>query len=178
LVAGPLIAAVGFVLFAIPGAPASYWKAFFPAFVALGLGMAASVAPLTTVVMGSVAQSRAGAASGINNAVARVAGVLAIAVFGIVTVRLFGSSLNRNFAGGNLSPGILDYLRSNEIKLAGLDAPANLDAGTTTLIRASISQAFVLAFRSVMLICAGLSAASAAVASLMIPAQAGETKEN
>jgi hypothetical protein len=178
LIAGPLIAALGYVLLAIPGVSASYWETFFPAFVVLGLGMAVSVAPLTTVVMGSVAQDRAGAASGVNNAIARVAGVLAIAVFGIVTVRLFGSSLNRSLAGGKLAPGVLDYLRANEIKLAGLDVPTGLDAGATAIIRASISHAFVFGFRIVMLICAALSAASAAVASLMIRARAGGTGED
>jgi hypothetical protein len=142
------------------------------------LGMAVSVAPLTTVVMGSVAQDRAGAASGVNNAIARVAGVLAIAIFGIVTVRLFGSSLNRSLAGGKLAPGVLDYLGANEIKLAGLDVPTGLDAGATAIIRASISHAFVFGFRIVMLICAALSAASAAVASLMIRAGAGGTGED
>src|SRR6266581_2951775 len=165
----PLIAATGFVLFAVPGAGASYWKSFFPAFVVLGLGMAISVAPLTTVVMNSVGQDRAGAASGINNAVARVAGVLAIAILGIVMVKIFSSSLNRSLAGQLLPPGILQYIQSNEIKLAGLDLPSGLDSGTTALIRASISHAFVFGFRIVMLICAGLSLASAVVASLMIP---------
>jgi EmrB/QacA subfamily drug resistance transporter len=173
LVTGPLIAAMGFVLFAVPGVEASYWKAFFPAFVVLGFGMAISVAPLTTVVMGSVGQDRSGTASGINNAVARVAGVLAVAILGIVMVKLFSSSLNRSLAGGLLPPGIFQYVQSNEIKLAGLDLPSGLDADTTALIRVSISHAFVFGFRTVMLICAGLSVASAAVASLMIPVKTG-----
>jgi EmrB/QacA subfamily drug resistance transporter len=171
LVIGPLIAATGFALFAVLSVGANYWKAFFPAFVVLGLGMAISVAPLTTVVMSSVDQNRAGTASGINNAVARVAGVLAVAILGIVMVKLFSSNLNRSLTGGLLPPGILHYVRSNEIKLAGLDLPSGLDSATTALIRASISHAFVFGFRTIMLICAGLSLASAAVASVMIPAK-------
>jgi len=169
LVTGPLIAATGFVLFAVPGVGASYWKAFFPAFVVLGLGMAISVAPLTTVVMNSVDQDRAGTASGINNAVARVASVLAIAILAIVMVKVFSSSLNRSLADQLLPPGIFQYIKSNEIRLAGLDLPAGLDADTTAVIRASISRAFVFGFRTVMLICASLSLASAAGAWLMIP---------
>src|SRR3984885_9919881 len=171
LVIGPLIAAAGFVLSAVPGVGVDYWKGFFPAFVVLGLGMAISVAPLTTVVMNSVDQNRAGTASGINNAVARVASVLAVAVLGIVLVKLFSSSLNRSLASVRLPPGILEYVRSNEIKLAGLDLPSGLNGGTTALLRASISHAFVFGFRVVMVICAGLCLASAAVAALMIPAK-------
>ena len=171
LIVGPLIAALGFVLCAVPGVGAGYWIGFFPAFAVLGLGMAISVAPLTTVVMSSVKQERAGAASGINNAVARVASVLAVAILGIVMVKLFSSSLNRSLRGAVLPPGILQYVRSNQIKLAGLDVPSGLDAQTAALLRASISQAFVFGFRIVMLICASLCVASAAVASLMIPAK-------
>jgi predicted MFS family arabinose efflux permease len=133
--------------------------------------MTISVAPLTTVVMSSVGQDRAGTASGINNAVARVAGVLAVAILGIVMVKLFSYSLNRSLTNGPLPPGILQYVRSNEIKLAGLDLPSGLDADTAALIRMSISHAFVFGFRTVMLICGGLSVASAVVASLMVPAK-------
>ena len=171
LVVGPLIAAAGFILFAVPGVGAGYWKVFFPAFIVLGLGVAISVAPLTTVVMNSVDQDRAGAASGINNAVARVAGVLAIAIFGILMVKLFSSSLNQSLAGRPLAPGTFQYIRANEIKLAGLDLPSNIDADTRALIRMSLSRAFVFGFRAVMLICAGLSLASAAIALVMIPAK-------
>lgn len=170
LIVGPLIAAAGFALFAVPGVGAGYWKAFFPAFVVLGLGMAISVAPLTTVVMSSVGQDHAGTASGINNAVARVAGLLAIAILGIVMVKAFRFGLDRSLAGRALPPGILHYIQSNQIKLAGLDLPSGLAADTTAFIRASISDAFILGFRIVLLICAGLSVASALVACLMIPA--------
>jgi EmrB/QacA subfamily drug resistance transporter len=168
LVIGPLVAASGFVLFAVPSAGTSYWKSFFPAFVVLGLGMAISVAPLTTVVMSSAGENRAGTASGVNNAVARVASVLAIAMLGIVMLKMFSLSLQRSLRGRMLSSSILDYLRSNATKLAGLDLPSGLNADTAAAIRASISQAFVFGFRTVMLICAVLSLASAVVASRMI----------
>src|SRR5712671_6901744 len=117
LIIGPLIAALGFVLFAVPSVGNNYWKAFFPAIVVLGFGMAVTVAPLTTVVMNSVRQDRVGAASGINNAVARVAGVLAIAVLGIVMVKAFGSRLNDTLTHFVLSPGILQALQANTSKL-------------------------------------------------------------
>jgi EmrB/QacA subfamily drug resistance transporter len=169
LIIGPLIAALGFVLFAASSVGDSYWKAFFPAVVVLGFGMAVTVAPLTTVVMNSVDQDRVGAASGINNAVARVAGVLAIAVLGIVMVKAFGSRLNNGPAHFLLPPAILQELQADEVQLAGLQVPAGLDPSTKTAIKESIGEAFVFGFRIVMLICAGLCVASAAVAWLMIP---------
>jgi EmrB/QacA subfamily drug resistance transporter len=169
LIIGPFIAAFGFVLFALPSVGDSYWKSFFPALIVLGFGLAVTVAPLTTVVMNSVAQDRVGTASGINNAVARVAGVLAIAVLGIVMVKAFGARLNNSLARFSLSPSILHDLQTNEIKLAGLQAPADLNPTTKAAIKESIREAFVFGFRIVMLICAALSLVSAAVAWLMIP---------
>jgi EmrB/QacA subfamily drug resistance transporter len=175
LVVGPLITAFGFVLFAVPSLGNSYWKSFFPALAVLGFGMAVTVAPLTTVVMNSVNQDRVGTASGVNNAVARVAGVLAIAVLGIVMVNAFASRLNHRLAQLSLPPGVLQELHANEIKLGGLRAPTGINPSTGVTVEQSIGEAFVFGFRTVMLICAGLSVASVAIAWLEIPASAQST---
>ena len=169
LIIGPLIAALGFALFAVPTVGDSYWKTFFPGVVVLGFGMAVTVAPLTTVVMNSVSQDRAGTASGINNAVARVAGVLAIAALGIVMVSAYGSRLHRSLTQLSLPPAVLQEVRANQIKLAGLQVPAGLDPNTKTAVEESIEEAFIFGFRIVMFICAGLAVASAGVAWLRIP---------
>ena len=168
LIVGPLIVALGFVLFALPGASGAYWTTFFPPIIVLGLGLAVTVAPLTTVVMNSVDQDHVGIASGINNAVSRVAGVLAIAVLGIVMVSAFGSRLNSTLSELSLSPEVLREVQANENKLAGLQVPRNLDASTAQAVRDSVQSAFVYGFRMVVLICAGLAVASAAITAKMI----------
>jgi hypothetical protein len=152
----------------MPSVGGSYWKTFFPAVLVLGFGLAVTVAPLTTIVMSSVDQNRVGTASGINNALARVASVLAIAVLGIVMVDVFAYRLNQNLTNLSLSPTILNEVRANVTKLAGLQLPTGLDPATQAALTGSIKQAFLLGFRVVLLICAGLSATSAAVAWLLI----------
>jgi EmrB/QacA subfamily drug resistance transporter len=169
LILGPLITAMGFALFAVPSVGNSYWKAFFPAVIVLGFGMAVTVAPLTTVVMSSVSQDRAGTASGINNAVARVAGVLAIAVVGIIMVAAFGSRLNDSLTHVPLPSGEMRQIQANISKLADLQPPAEIDDPTRFVIKEFIREAFVFGFRIVMLVCAGFSLASAAISWRMIP---------
>jgi len=170
LIVGPLIAAVGFFLFAVPDVRARYWIAFFPAFVVLGLGMAISVPPLTTLVMNSVEQQRAGTASGINNAVARAAGVLAVAVLGAVMAAAFAHSLRGSLANLNLNVGIVHQLQSNVAKLGSLDAPPGVDSQTAAAIRSAVADAFIFGFRLVVLVCAVLAIGSAGVAWRKIPA--------
>ncbi len=168
LIAGPLIVSLGFAMFAVPSVGESYWRTFFPAILILGFGMAVTVAPLTTVVMNSVSEDQVGAASGINNAVARVAGVLAIAIFGIVMVKVFASQLNRSLAHLSVPSATIEQLHADEIKLAGLQIPLGLNSNVAAAIKQSVKQSFVFGFRIVMLACAGLSLASAEVARLTI----------
>ncbi len=168
LMIGPLIVGLGFLLFALPGVSGTYWKTFFPPIIILGLGLAVTVAPLTTVVMNSVDPDHVGTASGINNAVSRVAGVLAIAVLGIVMVGAFSARLNSNMQGLSLPAEVVHEIQANENKLAGLPVPANVDRGTASVIRESVREAFVFGFRTIALICAGLSVASAAISAKMI----------
>jgi len=130
--------------------------------------MAISVAPLTTVVMGAVDQDHAGAASGINNAVARVAGLLAIAVFGIVMVKAFGIRLDHELATLKVSQRARDEVRSNRIRLGAIDVPTNLDPNAAREVKVAISDAFVFAFRIVACSCALLALASAATATLLL----------
>jgi hypothetical protein len=170
LIIGPLIVALGFGLLAVPSTGGSYWKEFFPALIVLGFGMTITVAPLTTVVMNSVSVDQAGAASGVNNAVARVAGVLAVAVFGIVIVKAFNFRLNFELAHSSLPPGVLQSLLADQTKLAGLPVPEGVNSATKVAIESAIRQAFIFGYRIVMLICATLSSASSIVAGLMIPA--------
>jgi EmrB/QacA subfamily drug resistance transporter len=170
LIVGPLVVAAGFLIFALAAAHSSYWRSYFPAFLVFGVGLAITVAPLTTTVMTSVDNDRAGTASGINNAVARVAGVLAIAIIGIVLLTTFRSHLDQALANLNIPPAALDSIKANQTKLAGLEVPAGLDPHTSASVRTAIRQAFVFSFRLVVLICAALAAISALIAWRMIPA--------
>jgi len=174
LVVGPLLAATGFVLFAVLLLGGGYWKTYFPAALVLGLGMATTVAPLTTVVMNSVDRRNAGAASGINNTVARVAGVLAIALFGIVMVKVFDANLEHRLARLGLPSETVQQIRSKEIELAGLELPRDLDAKKVGAVRQAISESFASGFRTVLVCCAGLAVASAIAAWRFAPPASGD----
>ena len=168
LVIGPLIAALGFALFMLPGVNAGYWQTFFPAVVVLGTGMAVSVAPLTTTVMNSVAPNRVGIASGVNNAIARGAGLLAIAVLGIVMLHSFNQALDRRLKDASVPSAVWQSLQNQRTKLAAASLPDGLDQMTQQLIGRTIAESFVHAFRLIMAIGATLAAVSAIAAWVLI----------
>src|SRR6058998_2226352 len=152
LVIGPIIAGAGFALFIRPGVGSSYWTKFFPAIVVLGFGMAISVAPLTTTVMNSVTQNRVGIASGVNNAVARGAGLLAIGVLGVIMLASFNHHLSLRLAGIDLEPQIRQEIDSQRVNLAAMEISQGLDNRVRDEIRRSIDRSFVAGFRIVMLV--------------------------
>jgi EmrB/QacA subfamily drug resistance transporter len=168
LMIGPTIVAVGFALLALPAIGGSYWLTFFPGILVLSLGMAISVAPLTTTVMSAVATRHAGVASGINNAVARTAGLLAIAVMGMIMIAAFGNSLDGRAAALDLAPEVRQELAAERTDLAGAQVPPGVSDETAAALEQAIKWAFVDGFRLIMLVAAGLALGSALSAAWLI----------
>src|SRR5947209_7151879 len=163
LIIGPSITALGFLLFAVPGIGGTYWTTYFPAVLVMSLGMAITVAPLTTTVMNSVGEDEAGTASGINNAVSRTGSLLAIAVLSIVLVDVFSPILERGLSALNLPAGVRQAIAGQSIKLAGIEIPPGVSATVHAAIQQAIDEAYITGFRTVMLICAGLALVSAVI---------------
>jgi EmrB/QacA subfamily drug resistance transporter len=168
LTVGPLIAAAGFALLAVPGVGGSYGTTWLPAVVVLGLGMAISVAPLTTAVMGAVEDRHAGVASGINNAVSRTAGLVAVAAFGLVALGAFGRSLDGRTRAMRVPADVAAAMAAQRIRLADAEPPAGLSAAARTALERAVDLAFVDAFRRVMLLAAFLAVLSALAGWMMI----------
>jgi EmrB/QacA subfamily drug resistance transporter len=161
LTVGPCIAAAGIALFALMPQNGNYWIGFFPPVVIMGLGMAISVAPLTTTVMNAMPESESGLASGVNNAVSRLGALLAVAVFGAILVAIFNHSLDRQ----------LDALKpSAELTFKVNESRAQLAAAkfSDSRIQAAIAASFVSGYRVVIWIATGLELLGALLAWLLI----------
>lgn len=164
LVVGPVVTGLGFLLLMMPNIGGSYWLTFFPGLLAIGLGMAATVAPLTTTVMNSVDKAAAGTAAGINNAISRVGALLAIAILGITMTYEFNHTLDAKFSSTNVSREARHIIDSQREKLGAVVIPDVVPKDTQLILRGVIDDAFVSGFRIVMACGAFLAIASGALA--------------
>jgi EmrB/QacA subfamily drug resistance transporter len=169
LVVASLAVAAGLLLFALPGAEhGSYWTSFFPAMVVQGFGMALAITPLTAAALGSVESARSGLASGVNNAVTRIAGLLAVAVLGMIVYATFSANLDARLEGMDLPRAVRGELEAAKADLGAAEAPEGVDARTEARIERAIEESYVAGFRAVMLVSAGLALASALAATLLV----------
>ncbi len=171
LVVGPAIAGLGFLALSFAGltrGPVDYWTSFFPGMVLFGIGMGITVAPLTTAVMGSVPASNSGTASGINNAVSRIAGVLAIAIIGSVSLFVFSGQIARQSDSLSLSQPVRQALQQEAGRLGAATVPDNVDPQMAPQVDRAIKLAFTNTYRVVLLICAAMAWISAAAAGVLV----------
>jgi predicted MFS family arabinose efflux permease len=169
LILGPAIAALGLLLLAVPATGGSYWATFLPAMIVTGIGMAVTVAPLTTTVLNAVAPRHTGVASGINNAVASVAGLLTVAVLGTVAIAAYDRSLDHHLALVGASAEIRHAVDAMRGSLVANLAPGSLTQEAAQIARAVIDASLLEAFRLVLLVAAAMALAGAIFAALTIP---------
>jgi EmrB/QacA subfamily drug resistance transporter len=170
LAVGAFVAGLGFIAYAFAGVGRSYWVSFFPAAAILGIGGALFVAPLTTAVMDSVDSSHAGVASGINNAVARTAGLIAIAVLGIALATAFERQLTAGLAQNAVTPATLASVARDRASIVAGRVPSDItDVRQRAIVRRQVDRAFTSGFRAVMFISAGLAWLAALIAFVALP---------
>jgi EmrB/QacA subfamily drug resistance transporter len=168
LVLGPLLAAIGFVLLGIFGTTRFYWTSFFPGICIMGLGIAISFAPLNTTVMSSVEKLDVGKASGVNNAIARLSGMLAVALLGALAIGLFGNQLSVLMNDREIPKKVQQQVLDQQADLAKAEVPGSVAPEMRQILQRQIHQAFLYSFRVVMYISAGLVILGAICAALTI----------
>ncbi|HYZ17663.1 MAG TPA: MFS transporter, partial [Candidatus Acidoferrum sp.] len=151
LVVGAVFAALGFLAFALPGIGGSYWTTYFPAVLLLGVGGAFFIAPLTTIVFDAVGTEKSGVASGVNNAVARCAGLLAIAALGIVLTAAFDRDFERQLTRHHVGPRTMELARRDRERLYAGAVPPEIPAGDRAAVSHAVRESYLTGFRSVML---------------------------
>jgi EmrB/QacA subfamily drug resistance transporter len=180
LVVGPAIAAIGCALLALPGVGGSYWTTFFPAFVTFGLGMAITVAPLTSAVMDAVNERRLGIASAINNAVSRTAGLIAIAAMSAVVVAIYRLQLEHYLIilnDAHWPDAVLKQVSSTSDAMAAAPIPQSATGTMPDVIRDAMNRSFVTAFRVAALSGAAMAALSSVIAAFTIGGKSAKEKD-
>jgi len=152
---GPLVAAAGLLLMLRVGADADYLTELLPALLVFSLGLSATVAPLTATVLADADEENAGIASGINNAIARAAGLLGVAAIGAVIAAQFASQLNDRIDPSMLSPESMAVVRVAEERALVRADVSGLPPDEAAHVAAAVEEASVSAFHTGM----GISAA-------------------
>lgn len=169
LIAGPALSGCGMLLLSFVGltkGPASYWTTFLPGLLVFGLGMSLTVTPLTTTVMNSVSDQYSGVASGINNALTRVANVFANAIFGALAVLLFTQALHQRLDTMPMQPEARRIVMAQAADLGNAHVPAGL--GGNAAIAAAYRSGFILVYRQIMRLSACLAFAGALMGLLFV----------
>ncbi len=160
---GPATAGIGMLLMAGMGTDPDYLTAILPGVLLFGLGLSATVAPLTATVLDAVTANRVGIASGVNNAVARVAGLLAIAVIGAVVAAQFGATLDSETAGIERTPQVERVLeRSRAAVFSQGNRADDLPAAQRAQVKAAAREGSADGLRVGLLISAALMFTGAA----------------
>jgi len=169
LVVGALFAAAGFLAFALPGIGGSYWTTYFPAAVLLGIGGTFFVAPLTTTVFDAVDTEKSGVASGVNNAVARTAGLIAIAALGIVLAAVFNAGFDRRMASHHLSPQTARIAHDDRARLYAGTVPNDVPQQDRAAVGEAVREGYLAGFRGVMIASSAVCIVAALIALVAIP---------
>jgi EmrB/QacA subfamily drug resistance transporter len=166
LIIGPLITALGFGALALCIGRSDYW-AYLVSMTVLGLGMAVSVAPLTTAVINAVPAHQTGVASGVNNAVASLAGLLAVAIFGAVALGLYDHGLDRRLQTSSASTELSQIIQSARGQFVATPAAAMSQGDDRQLAEMIISGALAESIRDIMLLAVILALGAAASGALL-----------
>jgi EmrB/QacA subfamily drug resistance transporter len=171
LMIGPATAGVGFLILSFikqTHGVSDYWTSFFPGIIVFGSGMALTVAPLTTAVMTSVSDHFSGTASGINNAVSRIAGVFTNAVFGTLAVLFFASALQHEIAPLPLSAVQKHAIMAQAANMGNAHVPKNIEPKDKADIVKTYHNSFIAMYSIILKIAAGLGFAAALMAAIFI----------
>jgi MFS family permease len=153
LTIGPAIAGAGLLMLSFVGqtpGPSAYFSTFFPGIVVFGLGMSFTVAPLTATVMGAVSDQFSGTASGINNALSRIAGVFANAILGALAVLFFSGSLKHELDASSLKQASKQEVMQQTSELGNAKAPASLNETDKEKVTQLYHSSFISAYQKIM----------------------------
>lgn len=171
LIVGPAMAGAGLLILSFvkqTNGPGDYWTSFFPGVIVFGLGMSFTVAPLTAAVMGSVDDHFSGTASGVNNAITRIANVFANAIFGALAVLFFTGALEKEIKAIPLKPAERQEIVAAGKNLGNAKVPASVAEADKKYIEKAYHEGFINAYAKIMRISAGLGFMGALMAVIFI----------